>query len=128
MAFTQQLTITLSAGDIQDSQAVLQTADSETKESLTVPVSTTNLPAAMAFTLSKVQLIYISTNTDVTLKTNSTSGSQDTILIKAGKPLVWYAGSALANPFSGNVTAFYFTNLNTTVAANVITSILYASS
>ena len=127
MALSQQVTITLNAGDIQDNQVVTVTTDSETKESLVVPISTTNQAAAIGFTLSKVALVYISANTDVTLKTNSTGSPQDTILVKAGKPLVWYVGSGLTNPFAGNVTGFYFSNASATVAATVIASIMYAS-
>lgn len=38
--------------------------------------------------------------------TNTTHGTapQDTIAIAAGVPFVWYVGSGMANPFSGNVT------------------------
>lgn len=60
--------------------------------------------------VDKLSLIYIESDQDVTLETNDGTTPQESFSLLANKPLVWHSGSHLANPFSGDITAFYFTN------------------
>lgn len=49
---------------------------------------------------------------------SNTTGTQDTITLTAGIPVIWYATSGATNPFSGNVTTVYVSN-PAAVAANL---------
>lgn len=48
----------------------------------------------------------------LTIKTNSPTTPQDTIVLAAGVPLQWDSQSGLACPFAGAVTGLYITNTN----------------
>lgn len=49
---------------------------------------------------------------------------QDTLTIGAAAPFVWYAGSGITNPFSGNVTSITATNYGATLANLTIKSLV----
>jgi hypothetical protein len=48
----------------------------------------------------------------------NTTGTQDTIPLTAGVPVIWYAAAGATSPFAGNVTTVFVTNTNA-VAANL---------
>jgi len=91
-----------------------------------IPSNQTNLAVAFAFTNSKLKAIAMSSDVNMTVKTNDGSSPQETITLVAGIPYIWtltgsYIGSA-ASPFGGNVTGLYVTNTTSgtlTVAALV---------
>lgn len=88
------------------------------ESSFTVAGSTTNQQEAIAFSDSGLRGIYIKTDQDLTLKTNSSGSPDDTISLKAGIPYVWVYNSGIDLPFSAAVTTTYWTNAGST-AANV---------
>lgn len=105
-------------GSVSLSDQVTLSGAIATEASFSVPGSTTNQQQAIDFNQSNLQGVYIKTDQDVTLKTNSTGSPQETISLKAGIPFVWVKGAGVANPFAGNVTTTYWSNAGAT-AANV---------
>lgn len=66
----------------------------------------------IALTLANLKSLVLFSDQAITIKTNSTSSPQDTIVLQAGKEVVWTNDGAAggANPFAGNVTKFYISN------------------
>lgn len=60
--------------------------------------------------MSALASVYILSDQDLTLKTNSTGSPDDTIILTANKPVIWYAGCGWTNPLTVDVTKFYLTN------------------
>jgi hypothetical protein len=110
-AQTNRLTFTWANGSNSLSYTITVT-DEGTFE---LDVDLTSLQAdkevSAAFTLAALQSIYIYSDQDVTLETNSGSAPGDTFTIKGGKPFVWYKDSGVPNPFTVAVTKFFLTNL-----------------
>lgn len=74
--------------------------------------STTDAPITIAFAYADVQAVYLLASSNTTLETNSggPGGIGNTINLKAGIPFSWTTTCAyFANPFTVDVTAFYFT-------------------
>jgi len=59
--------------------------------------------------LADVQLFYMVSTVDTTVKTNSSSAPQETLSLKAGRPMVWYHGCGfeLSHLFAGDVTGLF---------------------
>ena len=87
------------------------TADGNSGRDITLPDSTTDQEVEMVFTLTGLKSIYIHSDKDITLETNTTAGV-DTIAIKANQAFVWNTEieNYFANPFSADVTKFFLTN------------------
>jgi hypothetical protein len=116
------LTVNWSNGSTTLAQSVILTGQEEINIGILIPSSTTNkLLTGFAFTLANLQDIYILSDQDVTLKTNSTGSPQETLTIKANKPFGWYKDSGIPAPFAGNVTAVYATTGVLTADANLST-------
>jgi hypothetical protein len=95
------------------STAVEVTGDTEINvPDLTVAAADTDEAVTIGIDVSELQSAYITSDKDVTLKTNSTGSPADTLTIKANKPLVWYKDSGQANPFTSgtDVTSLHFAN------------------
>lgn len=74
-----------------------------------VPNPSTDLLFAVAFDVTKVESIYLLSDQNLTIKTNSSGAPANTINLLANAPYVWQRGTYLANLFTVNVTAFYLT-------------------
>ncbi|VTR99240.1 unnamed protein product [Gemmata massiliana] len=99
---------------------VTVTANGETNLDLTVPANTTDLRADIDLDADKIQSLYILSDQNVTIETNSGTSPGNTLTIGANKPYVWYLGCGLTNPITTDVAAsIYVTNPSTTLAANV---------
>ena len=105
------------------SASVALTGSEELNLDFSLAANTTNQQEALAFTKTLLQSVFVYSDQNITIKTNSTSTPQDTLTINAGDPLVWDVNCGLAEPFAGNVTTAYFTNSNAT-AANVSVRVL----
>lgn len=89
-------------------------------DATTTPVAAgaTAKEVTITIDVSKLATIIIQSDQDITIKTNSTGTPDDTLTVKANKPLVWGADSGLPNPFpSGvDVTKIYIANPAASVA------------
>ncbi|HEY1188101.1 MAG TPA: hypothetical protein VGE74_10615 [Gemmata sp.] len=107
---THTLSFAQTGGSTPLGVTVTLTGQNGTESNPDVPGSTTNQEEVIAFPYATLLEVFISSDVTLTLKTNSSSVPDDTITITAGKPLVWYAGCGLANPFTADVTKIYLTN------------------
>lgn len=111
MAFNGTLTEAINVGGgVSTSNAFTFTGDGRESRQVVVPDSTTDKLVNIAIDIDQMRLIYIVSDQDITLETNNAGTPQETIALKAGKPLVWYLGSYFALPFAGDVTSMYLTN------------------
>lgn len=91
------------------------TATTALEEDISIAGTTTNqlltFPGLTQANLQAVGL-FVSAGATVTIKTNSTSSPQDTIVLTNGQVLVWTLATDLIAkcPFAGNVTAIYVSN------------------
>lgn len=92
------------------SKTVVMTADGEVNVDTTVNASATDKEVDIAIDVSSLQSLYIWSDQDVTIQTNSGSVPADTLTIEADSPLVWYVGCGLDNPLGTDVTKLYLTN------------------
>jgi hypothetical protein len=70
----------------------------------------TNQLLAITQVVANMKGLWLLSNADLTIKTNSTSSPGNTINLKAGQPYIWYAGAYWSNPFTVDITAWYLTN------------------
>ena len=112
------LTVSWSRNGETISQPVVVEADGETNRNVTVNAATTDKQVNIAIDVSELKLLYIHSDQNVTIETNSGGAPVNTITLLANKPLSWYLGCGLANPLTTDVTDFFITNAGDT-AANV---------
>lgn len=103
---------------------VEQIADGEISLDVVVPANTNNLAVDLAFVVSRVKSLFITSDKAVTIKTNSSGAPTQTLTRAANQPLDWTAADADACPFTANVTTAFITNA-TSAAANVRIRILH---
>jgi hypothetical protein len=109
-----------SNGSVTLSSSVVLTGQEEINVGIAIAPSSTNQQIAnFAFTLAKLQGVYILSDQNLTLKTNSTGSPQDTITITANEPFEWNNTSGIAAPFAGSVTALYVTTGAILASANL---------
>ena len=87
------------------------TAESEQNFDITVP-DNDNVVVVAAIDVSQLSLVFIKSDVTITFKNNDDGTPDDTLTITAGKPLVWYSGCGLPNPFASgiDVASFKLTN------------------
>jgi hypothetical protein len=91
------------------SKGVNLTIEGEQNVDVTVPGSTSDVHVLATVDVSALGLVFISSDQDITIETNSSSAADETITIAAGKPLIWYTGCGWTNPFATDITALYLT-------------------
>lgn len=77
---------------------------------MTISSSSSDVEVTIAFEMAGLQAIVIYSDVTLTLETNDGSSADDTFTITAAKPFVWYKDSGVPNPFTADVTGFFFTN------------------
>lgn len=106
------------------SKTVTVTADSEYNADIPLTASQADEQVAATLDVSEIKSIFISSDVDVTLETNSSSAPDETLSITADEPFVWRTGSGVTNPLETDITALYLTNGDAT-AGTVKIRILY---
>lgn len=77
----------------------------------TFTTGTTNQQlTSFAFVKTKLQAVFIVSDQNITIKTNSSGSPQETISLVANQPYFWTTNGYFANPFGGDVTTAYVTN------------------
>lgn len=100
------------------------TAEGEINISHTWASAPTDTELGLAFLTADAVSIFIKSTQDATLETNATDATGgNTITLEANKPLVWYDGCGLANPFTQDVTTAYLTSV--AVAGTIDIRVLY---
>lgn len=85
-------------------------ADSETNLDIAVADEATALQANVAIDVSALKSLYIASDQDVTIETNSSGSPDDTIEITANVPLIWTPDCGFDCPLTADVTAFFLAN------------------
>ena len=75
-----------------------------------ISASQTDLLVPVSFTTANLRSIFLLSDQNLTLKTNSSGSPANTFTITANVPFVWQYQSGVTNPFGTDVTAFYVTN------------------
>jgi hypothetical protein len=84
--------------------------DAKTDFETVVPVGATDTHVGVHLKLAELVLLYLVSDQDLTLKTNSASAPTDTLQLTAGEPLLWRARGGVPLPLKQDVTEFYATN------------------
>lgn len=94
----------------------------------TIPKNSTDLALVIAMDVSALRGLYICSDVNLTIETNSGSAPDNTIALKAGVPLTWTneGGNAyFACPFTVDVTTIYATNADLTNDATLEIQLSY---
>ena len=116
---THTLTVTHTTNDggtVSNSITETGTAYLEIAES--VADSETDYEIVCAIDVSEIALLYIVSDQDVTLETNSGSEAVDTLALEANEPVTWTTKSIYDCPLTEDVTSVFITNASG-AAANV---------
>lgn len=117
---TQTINLDWSAGNNSLSKPITITADGEANIEVTVADAAVDLPVMIAIDVSALKLLYLSSDQDLTIKTNDSGTPTDTLTVSGGKPLVWFEQNGYTNPLSADVTAIYVSNSSGSPAKLII--------
>jgi len=117
-SITHTLIFTWQRGTESISKTVNKVNEKEVNIDVTVNAGVVDLEVSINIDVSLVKSIYISTDQDVLLETNSGSTPDDTVSLVADIPLSWHDTNYLTNPFGTDVVSMFFTNSGGT-SANV---------
>jgi hypothetical protein len=124
MAFTHTITLSLASAGVAIGGTQVLTADNKSSFDIPLTASQADVAVDVAFDKDRLQSLFIKSDKDLTIETNSTSEPGDTLTIPGGEPFVWNQNMAWDNPFSADVTKFYLTN-GEAAAARVQMEFLY---
>lgn len=110
MSFSHVLTISLSGGAVNLTGKQTVTADSKQSYDIPLTASQINAEVDADFDFANLVSVFIISDQNLTIKTNSSSAPDDTITVTANVPFVWNTAQAADNPFTANVTKFFLTN------------------
>lgn len=100
----------------------LTTATDVNNVEKSIAAGLTNQTVTFNIDQTKLQTVFIYTDTTATIYTNATSGGAPahTLNFVANSPLAWTRTMPNANPFAAtNITTFYITNVDTVNPLNV---------
>ena len=110
MSFTHTIVESVSTAGRTLTRQNSYSGDSEPSISKPIPDQSTDYEIQFALDVSKTGLIYIVSDQDVTLETNSGSSPDNTVNLKAGVPYIWTEDSYHAPLLTVDVTALFITN------------------
>lgn len=102
LGISHTLTLNWNRNSDQIAVNVTITDDAEQNFDVTVPGSS-NVVVGCEIDVSALKLLYIYSDQTVTITTNDDGTPDDTLTITALKPLIWYTGCGLPNPFASAV-------------------------
>lgn len=109
--FTEKLVI----GGASITVATTITAGKRIQFDDTVPIAADTL-YAFVLDVSQVKAVFILSDQDITLETNSSGAPTNTLALKANVPYIWYTNKPSALVFTGDITALYITNASAAIA------------
>jgi hypothetical protein len=102
MALSHSLVLNWVRSGESITETVTVSADGEQNFDITVPGSS-NIVFGCEIDVSVLAALYIHSTGTITLATNDDGTPDDTFTITAEKPLIWYTGCGLPNPFASTV-------------------------
>ena len=124
MATEHKVTRTTSIQGRAVTQTITVSGEVSHSLSFAIVTATVDELIEIAFAVAKLKSIIIKTDQDVMLETNDGTTPQETINLTAAMALQWVSGEEGAIPFSGDITAFYFSN-SSGETANIEIEALY---
>lgn len=119
MSVSYIVTQSVRIGNNTVSYSVTKTNEGEQTLSTTIATGVTNREYSLAFTTTNVDVLYLYSSQDVTLKTNDSGSPADTITLDAANPLVWVKDSGVPFPLDGTagaITKLFVTNASGSTA------------
>lgn len=112
MPFALDLKTTLSTpGAVGLAGKITQVGNVAPQASASYATGSTDTLLAFTCDDATLQLLYLLSDRDITVKTNSSGAPDDTFALKAGIPLVWHKDDPhFTNPLTAPITALYITN------------------
>lgn len=117
LTHTYTQSIKSASGGTVVSESAVYTADAEHDLSDIVPAGKA-LEIDLPVDVSQIVSFFITSDQDVTLKTNSDQAPTQQFALKAKKAIWWNTDRVEANPLTTDITKLFFDN-NGTTAANV---------
>ncbi len=117
MAFNHTVTYTTQTPSGVSSVSNTYTGSSITSIDETVAHGATNFQINVAIDVSTIKSIFILSDQNVTLETNSGSSPAETISLVANVPYVWHTNSYFTNLLATDITAIFITNASGSTAA-----------
>ena len=104
-----------SGGGLSKSQATVVTGDNSYGLETVVAIGAADDLLIIALDYDEIRGLYILSDQDLTINTNSTGAPDDTIELIANEPLEWHKFATpgeeyFTNPFTVDVTKMYLTN------------------
>lgn len=75
--------------------------------------------AIMEVDQSAMNFLWIYSDNDITIETNSGSSPTSTIAVTGGEGILWYTGSPFTNPITGDITGSIFVTNSSGAAASL---------
>lgn len=116
MAFTQTLDQTVNIGSRSVVENKTYTGTGQASVSESIADSTTDGLVNIAIDVSEIKIIIMSSDQDLTVKTNSSGAPDETISLVAGVPLIWTSDSYYVNLLATDITKLYVTNASGSAA------------
>ena len=91
------------------SVTVSQSADGNFESDAGIAANATVAEVVVPIDISKTLMLLLSSDTDMTLKTNSSGSPTDTITLTGGVPIFWQTGMPNC-PITADVTKFFVAN------------------
>lgn len=127
MAITHQYSLSLQARGLAFPYTVAIESEGIESRTVTVPPGAP-VQVDIGWVNSRLKSIVVSSTQDIILETNSSSAADTTVNLVADKPLIWYTGNYLANPFvAADVVSLFFTNAGADDADIVIETLIDAT-
>jgi hypothetical protein len=111
MSFTHKLTRSWSkSGATPVSAEIEKTGGSEANISESIPDSSSDLEVNWTCDYTALELLYITSDQDITIETNDGTYPDDTLTINANQAVSWADGDEFDCPLTADVTALFVTN------------------
>ena len=111
MSFTHKLNLNWDGGSRLLVSSNSYTGDAQ-GPSLAIPVAdgVTDQLAVFTLDVSQIKVIYMKSDVAMTVETNSSSAPDETLVLVAGEPYIWWTGCLFTNLLATDITALYLTN------------------
>ncbi len=119
MAITHKSTISLEQGGVILSQTVEISGTGEVNVDEAIPDASTDFEITFLIDQSAMVSLYIESDQNITIETNSGGAPTDTITLVANEPIIWTTNSVHANPITADVTANIFITQSSGSTANL---------
>lgn len=113
--FTLDTRLAMPAGDVRITKEFTAAAELARIEE-SIADAQTNKIVSWACDVSQVQIIIISSDKALTIKTNNSGAPDDTLELVANVPYVWHVGAYAAFALGTDVTVLYVTNASGSAA------------